>query len=220
VALWNLIVPEKQVTYPDKRWPDRDDPGAGRPVLQLLPQLPATANVLYAAEVLAQARAGAPAFFRHDSHWTPSGCAAAAVMLLEAVGARTGGETPRFGYRTERREPDLSKHFFDPAPPEDCTVLAPIGEVVFDNMLFETTGRPTGAAFGVRNPDAPDPRTVIVFGDSFAHRAGLSAALSTAFAQVVFIWSKSVVWTEAEACGAEVVIWQSAERFLATLPLA
>lgn len=53
-----------------------------------------------------------------------------------------------------------------------------------------------------------------------ARRAGLSAALSSAFAQVVFIWSKSVVWTEVAAWSAEVVIWQSAERFLATLPLA
>ncbi|CAN7252275.1 hypothetical protein LJR219_001062 [Phenylobacterium sp. LjRoot219] len=57
----------------------------------------------------------------------------------------------------------------------------------------------------------------MIFGDSFAADAGFAEALSAVFREVRFLWSKSVAWTEVEACGADLVIWQSAERFLATL---
>jgi hypothetical protein len=35
---------------------------------------------------------------------------------------------------------------------------------------------------------------------------------------VVFFWSKDVVWDLVDQHRSEVVIWQDAERFLATLP--
>jgi hypothetical protein len=70
----------------------------------------------------------------------------------------------------------------------------------------------------VRNRGAPDPRRVVLFGDSYSYGAGLAAALSAIFAQVVCIWGKDLDWTVVDAHGADIVLWECAERFLGAAP--
>lgn len=215
VTLWNMVVPEKQVVYGDKRWPEGAD-GGRRPVRQLLARLGAEARLVYPEAELLAARALAPAYFRHNSHWTPSGCCAAIAALLARMGVAADLGALRFACRPTQLAQDLSVHFLDPAPTEDAAFLAPPGETVFDNRQFETTGRHTGSSYGLSNAAAPDPRTLVIFGDSFAYDAGLTPALSVVFAKVVFVWSKDVVWDLAAEHGADLVLWESAERFMAS----
>ena len=218
LELWNLIVPEKQVVLPEQRWPAPLPDGERRPVRALLAALAAEARVHYAADALAAAKAHGPVYFRSNSHWTPSGCCAALFGLLGEIGAPVEAETLRFAYRRIHAPHDLTPHLFERPPSEELGKLEPCGGYVFDRRTPPPGGRNTGRGYGLHNPDAPDPRRVIVFGDSFSFGAGLGAALSAVFRDLVFLWNKNVAWEEVEAHGADLVIWQSAERFLATHP--
>ena len=64
------------------------------------------------------------------------------------------------------------------------------------------------------------PRRLIVFGDSYSYDVGFTYALVEMFAEVVFVWSKTIDWSLVQTHGSQVVVWESAERFLATLPEA
>lgn len=219
LPLWNLIIPEKQSVLPEKRWAAPAPDGGRRPLLQLLPALGPEAQVLYAADALIAARTEAPVYFRRNSHWTPSGCCAALLMLLQAMGVPVDREALRFAYQRGRGGHDLPVHFFEEPAQELHGLLAPAGEYSF-NVGSLADGRFTGMRYGIDNPAAPDARRVIVFGDSFSYDAGFAAALSAVFREVVFIWSKDVLWSEVESYRADLVIWESAERFLATVPSA
>jgi hypothetical protein len=88
------------------------------------------------------------------------------------------------------------------------------GEVSDDNRLLERTGRHTGSTYTVSNPNAPDGRSVLVFGDSYAFDKGLTGALSAVFASVTFVWSAPVLWDLVDARKPDLVIWECVERFL------
>lgn len=217
VMLRQMVVPEKQAVYFERRWPNVADPGAKRPLRILQANLPGDALLYPDAELRAE-KSRAPTYFRHNSHWTPSGCLVALGTILAGVAPAMTLNSITFACARETLQQDLSAHMFEPAPFEERLTLVPAGEVFLDNKQYETTGRVTGSSYGVRNPAAPDPRKLILFGDSYAYDEGLSAALSAVFSEVVFIWSKAVLWDQVTAFGSEVVIWQTAERFLATLP--
>ncbi|MBS0362628.1 MAG: hypothetical protein JSR98_14725 [Proteobacteria bacterium] len=218
IQLWNLIAPEKQAIYPDKRWEAAGAVGDGRPVMVMATFLGPQARLVYPAAELKVVRGLAPAYFRHNSHWTSSGCCVAAITLLQRMGVAV--DVGKLAFPVERitRRQDLTVHFFDPPPEETYIRLAPAGEVVDANHNFETTGRNTGETYTVLNPDAPDGRSVLLFGDSYAFDAGLASALSVVFAKVVFVWSKPVLWDLVDEKAPDIVIWECAERFLGGVP--
>lgn len=214
VILENLVVPEKQIIYADKRWAQATPAIGKRPLALLLPRLGPELRVRYPVLELRAARALGPTYHRHNSHWTPSGCCAALTPLLSHLDVAVDWRELRFGYRRHSTAQDLTVHLFDPPPLEETGLLERTGEVYFDDATFAKTGRNRGSTYGVRNPQAPSPKRVIVFGDSYSFDAGLGAALSAIFAQVVFIWAKRVDWAEVDAHGADIVICETAERFM------
>lgn len=216
LTFFQLVVPEKQVIYPEMRWPQGEVSGAGRPSKLLLTALGADLAFVYPEDEITCARAASPVFLRHNSHWTPSGCCAALAPLAVAAGAALDWETLTFAVEEVVGPQDLSRHFFDPAPTEAAWWLTSCGVEQFRHLA--APGRNHGASFGIENPAAQDPRTAIIFGDSYAFDAGLAAALTAVFARLICIWSKSVSWDLAMQHGAQVVIWESAERFLISCP--
>ena len=216
VELWNLVVPEKQVLLAEKRWPTGGSQGGGRPFKLLEGVITPEARLLYPEAAMRAVQVTAPVFFRHDSHWTVSGCCAAADLVLEAMSAKARLKDVGVAVRREHRRHDLTDHFFAPPPTEDLLALAPAGQVVEDNRLFERTGEHVGNLYVVDNPAAPDPRRLVLFGDSCAFDMGLAYALSAVFSRVVFVWAKSVDWALVDQHRAELVLWESAERFIAT----
>ena len=218
VLLVNLVAPEKQVLYPEARWSGAAPAGDRRPLMQLLARISPQARLAYPEEAMLAAKSRAPVYFRRNSHWTPSGCCAAVAALLAELEMTTDMGSFRFAYAAIRGTHDLTPHFLDPAPQEESGQLRPVGDVVFDNRHLELTGRHAGSRFAIRNPQVPDDRRVLVCGDSYAFDAGLTFALSAIFAEVAFVWSKGVVWELVETHGSQIVIWESAERFLATVP--
>ena len=224
VSLWNFVIPEKQVVYPEKRWGETLPNGDKRPLKQLMAGLDGTARLVYPDAALLAAKAPAPVYFRRNSHWTMSGCCAAMEMLFLAMAVRlgAGGGFADVAFAVERHhaQHDLSVHFFATPPTEEFISLTTAGEVTDNNRRFELTGRHTGSSYVVRNSTASDGRKVIVFGDSYGLDMGVTAALSAVFAEVVFVWSKAVVWDLVARYAAQLVLWESAERYLATVPEA
>lgn len=214
LQLWNFVAPEKQVIYADKRWPQGGVIGDARPLRQLLASLPPSERLIYPQAELTAARAQAPAFSRHNSHWSASGCCAAAAPLLAALGAEVDWSTLRFAYRSLEEPQDLTRHLFDPPPAEPAGWIALAGDLVFDHRPSEPGASFTGSSYGLHNAAASDLRSVIVFGDSYAYDAGLTGVLSAVFTRVTFVWSKAVDWDRVAAEQADLVVWESAERFL------
>lgn len=220
VGLWNFVAPEKQVVYPEKRWPDQPQNGAGRPLKLLLKQLDHSARVVYPEAELQALKAVAPAYHRHNSHWTASGCAAAVGCLLNAIGCEGDFAAARLAVEVRHLQHDLPVHLFEQAPTDEFLLPAPNGEVVANNQRFELTGRYGGSSYTVRNEAAPDRRKLVLFGDSYAFDLGLTAMLSAAFVEVVFVWSKDVLWDIVSQHRPDIVVWESAERFMVTVPAA
>ncbi|MFD3262884.1 alginate O-acetyltransferase AlgX-related protein [Phenylobacterium ferrooxidans] len=220
LELWNVIVPDKQVLLSDKRWPPNGDAGGKRPIRFLQEGLPAMARLLYPEAELRAGASAAPMYFRHNSHWTASGCCAAAEVVLAAIAPMIRLGDMELAGRCVRASQDLTDHFFDPAPEEDLLKLLPVGEVVFDNRHLELTGKHIGNIYVVENPQAPDPRRLILFGDSCAYEYGLAAVLSAVFARVAFVWSNAVDWDMVAEHRADLVLCESVERYIATLPKA
>jgi alginate O-acetyltransferase complex protein AlgJ len=220
VALRNVVLPEKQAVYPEKRWPGGDVTGEARPLMHLLARLGPEPPLLYGAPPLLARKADAAVWFRRNSHWNATGCCLVATALAASLDAQVPLESVRFAYRERSLQHDLPMHFFEAAPFEDAGLLDAPVHTFFNNRLYEDTGRHTGSSFGLRNPAAPDSQRVVVFGDSYSYDVGFTFALAEIFAEVVFVWSKSIDWALVEQHQSQVVIWESAERFLATLPQA
>lgn len=217
VRLCNFVVPEKQVVLPQERWEEPPNPD-GRPFWQLLQRLGPEAKVCYPARELVEAKRRGPVYFLRNSHWCPSGCLTGVRALLDTIGVSADLEALRFAYRREFSSHDLPPHFFERPQPVEAGFLKAAGEYTFEHHPLHTVGRLVGSRYGIANPAAPDPRRVVLFGDSFSYDAGLAFALSAVFRQVSFYWSKHVVWQTVDEVGADLVVWESAERFMVTLP--
>lgn len=218
VDLWNVVVPEKQVVLPEMRWPVPLPDGANRPVRKLQDALGEQGLFFYLADSLVEAKAHAPVYFRSNSHWTAAACCHAMRGLLRQAGRIELPEEKTFGYRETSIVHDLLPHFFDSPLLEAAGSLAFDGTYLFEHRPYATTHQFTGSRYGLQNPAAPDDRRILIFGDSFAYDAGLTAFLSSVFRETIFIWSKDVLWDEVDAHRPDIVLWESAERFLATIP--
>lgn len=211
VTLVNFVAPEKQVLLPEKRWDDLAPQGELRPLRRLVDALPAGAIVYPEPEMLA-AKDDGLLFHRRNSHWTATGCLIAAGAIFERLGIvpPTG---PLYAAKQTVHHHDLSAHFFESPAAEEMLLLAAPGRIV-DRGHVGIAGQQTGSTYRIINEAAQDPRKLVLCGDSYAYDAGLAAALAAVFRDVTVVWSKSVQWEWAAARGAEVIVWESAERFL------
>lgn len=218
VQLLHFVVPEKQAILPHIRWPDAPEDGSNRPIRHLQANIPAATHFIYPEQELRDSLAIAPTHHRHDSHWNASGCCVAIRPLLSAASPGTDIGAISLKATLENTVFDLTQHFFVDPPKEERLVLVPNGKVVVDNQHFEKTGKHVGSLYAIENPGAPDVRKVIVFGDSYSYSEGMSFVLSAVFRTVIFLWSKNIIWDFVTAQKADIVIWESAERYLASVP--
>ena len=181
-------------------------------------------GVIYPVAQLSSVPGGA--YLRTDTHLSLVGNAALAGVVLAAlsgpdqavVGAGLGTtQYVSFG--------DLGSRF-EPPVFEVVTTFGSFGSavVIADNRAeVEAAGRHVGTRRVLRNATAPDPRTVVVFGDSYAfpapHYQGTAWFLAQYFREVHFVWSP-FGWDKyyVEESGAEVVLCETAERFVPRPP--
>jgi hypothetical protein len=188
-------------------------------VLAARPEL----GLLYPVAELAAVSGGA--YLRTDTHMTYAGNAA----LAQAVGTALG-VTIEHRPAPERiiryvTSGDLGSRY---SPPIVEVVTAPNdfgnAKVIASNRdEIAAAGAHVGSRQVLRNETAADPRTVVVFGDSYAfaapHYHGLAWFLAQAFREVHCLWVP-FGWDPAyaAAAGAKVVVCQGAERFAVRPP--
>jgi len=222
-AMCCLVVPDKLAVYADLFPQDLDSDGP-RPVMRLTED--ASLPLLYPCDVLRDARTDGDTYMLTDSHLTGRGNRLLAEATIRALGASSA----LLDGVSREQEPqltsgDLGQHF---APPivevNQCLVASSSSTIIFDNWPeISSGGGHIGTLRIFRRDDAPDPRTVVVFGDSygFGDQAypGLTWFLAQAFREVHFVWVP-FGWDPdyLDHVGAELVVCQTAERFVVRVP--
>lgn len=225
----HTIVPEKLSVYDDRTLDLSFDPhlSPARRLARRLDRMPGFVDLV---APLRAARDGAtPLYRRTDSHWTYDGCLIGYRALMRACGAVPPpdiAERPRF--ETEGLW-DLGDKLPD-RPREtvvNWAVLREASRAHASPMVeaYEAAGRAgelhVGAHVIYRNPSPhADPRTVVLFGDSYAHYAPilLTSLLAESFRELHFVWSSSLDWAYVERVRPDILMVEMAERFLARLP--
>jgi alginate O-acetyltransferase complex protein AlgJ len=223
VASALLVVPDKLAVY-EEHYPEELMRVGPRPIERLLgePEMP----IVYPLAALrAAAASGEDVYLRTDTHLTFHGN----QLLFSSVSAQLEIEDP----------PDLSA-----LPLRSYPIAGDLG-IKFDPQIVGIVSEPNslhhasiaednreeiaavdghiGTRRVFRNERAPDPRVAVVFGDSFgfsdAYYQGLSWFLAQAFREVHFVWVP-FGWDPdyVRRVGAEAVLVQGAERFVARVP--
>jgi alginate O-acetyltransferase complex protein AlgJ len=217
-----LVVPDKLAVYSDL-FPQDLSLGGPRPVTRLIDE---SLPLLYPCEALCDARRTGDTYMLTDSHLTERGNR----LLAEATIRALGLSPTLLECLSHQEEPrimsgDLGQHFRPPIVElGQHLISSSLSRITADNW-HEVSG--AGGHIGTlrvfRRDDAPDQRTVVVFGDSYgfgdeAYR-GLSWFLSQVFREVHFAWVP-FGWDPdyLDMVGAEFVICQTAERFIARVP--
>jgi alginate O-acetyltransferase complex protein AlgJ len=218
-----LVVPDKLAVY-EEHYPEDLTRVGQRPIERLLavPGLP----IVYPLAVLRDAAAaGDEVYLRTDTHLTFRGNELLFSSVRDALGIEGPldlGDLPTHSYLISG---DLGAKF----EPEIVSIVSEPGSlhratIVEDNRAeIEAVAGHIGTRRVFRNEESPDPRVAVVFGDSFgfaaAYYQGLSWFLAQAFREVHFVWVP-FGWDPdyVRRVGAEAVLIQGAERFVARVP--
>ncbi|MBA2347136.1 MAG: hypothetical protein H0V81_02475 [Solirubrobacterales bacterium] len=214
-----LVVPDKLALL-ERHFPEPLTPSGPRPIERLVQE--AGLPLLYPREALLTD--AERSCLRTDTHLTFHGN----EQIHRAVCAELG-VVPDFSVPDDVRHRlapgDLGSHFDPP-----ILGMFASGEGYGAAQLHESNYEQVRAVGGhigtrtiMRNPEARDHRTLVIFGDSYGFGAPASRALGWSMAQclreVHFVWVP-MGWDPdyVEATGAELVVCQTAERFLSRHP--
>ncbi len=219
-----LVMPDKLAVYYDLFPHNHASSGKLRPILRLLREgeLPLT----YPCDALRDARSHGETYLRTDSHLTTCGNRLVAKLTVEALGCSPTllDEIPKKDVPYVMSG-DLGRHFTPPIVEINRQLAtASASKIVFDNWPeVSSVGGHIGVRRIFRRDDASDPRTVVLFGDSYGFGdesyQGLSWFLAQIFREVHFVWIP-FGWDPdyLERAGADLVVCQTAERFVGRVP--
>lgn len=223
VASALLVVPDKLAVY-EERYPEELKRVGPRPIERLLDQ-PGLPIVYPLEELRAAAAAGEEVYLRTDTHLTFRGN----QLLYSSVASALGVEDPLDLAGLELHSYPIAGDLGVKFDPQIVSIVSEPGslhhaEIVEDNRdeIAAVDGH-IGTRRVFRNEVAPDPRVAVVFGDSFgfaaAYYQGLAWFLAQAFREVHFVWVP-FGWDAdyVRRVGAEAVLVQGAERFVARVP--
>lgn len=217
VKILNLVVPEKQtILYNFYGFEMSPLSWINRPAIRITQNLSSELGVIYPVEAMRRRQGWAELYWRGNSHWCASGCITAVEIILEKFMLECDVNEIALMRRASKH--DLLHHLLDEVDEEEVLCISINGTLSEEERPYENTGSHTGSQYVIRNPAAPVDSTLVIFGDSYSYDAGLAYALSAYFSQVRFLWSKDVIWDYVRENNAEYVLWQSAERFLSSIP--
>ncbi|MEE7450270.1 hypothetical protein MRF4_22090 [Methylobacterium radiotolerans] len=227
----HTVVPDKLAIYPDllgRPFPGLDDPPGIR-LARLVAGDSGAAMVDLQTPLLA-ARTEEPVYLRTDTHWTYRGYLTAYRALCAALDAPVAAHVFAGTSVSERFTFDLGEKLVPPVDEDyvaydftrraartDANALVAVRE---SGRAVRPRGLFVGSRVVLENEDAPDPRSVVLFGDSYIYSPGarLTAMLAETFGEVHAIWSANIDWAYVEAVRPDVVIFEIAERFLRQVP--
>ncbi|POR44638.1 hypothetical protein [Methylobacterium sp. V23] len=225
----HVVVPEKLSVYDDRTQDLRFDPRQA-PTRLLARRLINNPHYVDLLAPMRAARDGAvPLYYRTDTHWNYEGCRLAYGVLMRACGAVPPADLDaRERYETTRVRDLGEKILEQPIETASHAVLDRDAHRTYASPLvaaYEAAGRApdlhVGAHVCFRNdrPDV-DPRTLVLFGDSYAHFAPimLTGILAESFREVHFVWSSSIDWGYVARVRPDLLVFEMAERFVTRLP--
>lgn len=222
-AIAFLVVPEN-VAINAERYPEPLVTSGPRPIELLLEAT--DASIHYPLAELRAANADAAVSLRTDTHLTLHGNRVLHEGLMLAVGSKVVSPDALPPVQSYVSSGDLGSRF---TPRILEIVHSPLSlgatELVEDNWSqIQRTGGHIGTRRVFHTPSAPDQRCVVLFGDSYGFGAenahGTSWFLAQVFRETHFVWAP-FGWdpgyvTQVEA---DVVISQTAERFMSRVPM-
>lgn len=225
VASALLVAPDKLPVY-EERYPEPLERVGPRPIERLLaaPGLDITYPL---DELRAAAAAGEEIYLRTDTHLTFRGNELLYTSVLEALGVEDPPDLSALPMRSYPIAGDLGGKF----EPQIVSIVSEPGSlhharITEDNRAeIEAVNGHIGTRRVFANDQAPDQRVCVVFGDSYGfgagHYQGVSWFLAQAFREVHFLWVPFGWDSEyLRRVGAEAVLIQGAERFVARVPQA
>ncbi len=224
VAAALLVVPDKLAVY-EEHYPESLNRVGPRPIERLLA---ADLPIAYPlAELRATAATGEEVYLRTDTHLTFRGNELLASSVLAALGVEEAPDLADIALRSYPIAGDLGVKF----EPQIVSIVSEPGSlhhahIVEDNREeIEAVDGHIGTRRVFHNAQAPDRRVAVIFGDSFGFSApyyqGISWFLAQVFREVHFVWIP-FGWDAdyVRRVGAEAVLIQGAERFVARVPHA
>lgn len=223
VASALLVVPDKLAVYED-RYPEELVRVGPRPVERLL-EVPELGLLYPLAELRSAAATGTEVYLRTDTHLTFRGNELLFAAALAALGVEERPDFTDLPFNSYPIAGDLGIKF----EPQIVSIVTEPGSlhrarIVDDNreQIVAVDGH-IGTRRVFRNDSAPDQRVAVVFGDSFGFAApsyqGLAWFMAQVFREVHFAWVP-FGWDAdyVRRVGAEAVLIQGAERFVARVP--
>jgi alginate O-acetyltransferase complex protein AlgJ len=223
VALALLVVPDKLAAY-EEHYPEPLQKVGPRPVERLLSETDLPLNYPL-AELRGAAARGEEVYLRTDTHLTYRGNELLAQAAFGALGVENPPDLGGVELRSYPIAGDLGGKFV----PQIVSVIDEAGslgraKIKEDNHAeIAAVNGHIGTRRVFRNRRAPDKRTAVIFGDSYGfgagHYQGVSWFLAQAFREVHFVWIPFGWDSEyVRRVGAEAVLVQGAERFVARVP--
>lgn len=222
VATALLVVPDKLAVY-EEHYPEELRRVGPRPVERLLEDdLP----IVYPLAGLQSAAAsGEEVYMRTDTHLTFRGNQLLFASVLDALQVQRPPDLDGLPFRSYPVTGDLGVKF----TPQIVGIVSEPGSlhharIAEDNRAeIAAVDGHIGTRRVFRNEQAADPRVAVVFGDSFGFAApnyqGLSWFMAQVFREVHFVWIPFGWDGEyVRRVGAEAVLVQGAERFVARVP--
>lgn len=211
----HLVVPEKQAIVPDARWPQGSRPPlAERPVLQMQRRIPEAAGLVYPVERLRAESWRAELCWRGNSHWCASGAWFGFVELMRVMCPELAFDFERVPLARSWWRHDLLLKFADEPCYESVISIPRRARLIYDNRLMAMTGAHVGNHYVLQNHAAPYQAPVVIFGDSYSFDVGFSDLMAAFFGQVHFVWNTMIDFQYCKTVGAQLVLVQSAERYL------
>jgi hypothetical protein len=223
VASALLVVPDKLAVY-EEHYPEDLTRSGPRPIERLL-AVPDMPIVYPLPELRAAAASGKEVYLRTDTHLTFAGNELLFSSVLAGLEVERPPDFSALPLRSYPIAGDLGVKF-DPQIVSIVTEPNSLhnATIVEDNRAeIEAVNGHIGTRRVFRNGVAPDPRVAVVFGDSFgfsaAYYQGLSWFMAQEFREVHFVWVP-FGWDSdyVRRVGAEAVLIQGAERFVARVP--
>ncbi|MGE7417287.1 alginate O-acetyltransferase AlgX-related protein [Methylobacterium tarhaniae] len=229
----HLSAPEKLSVYDHKFFGDGPVRAARSPAGRLgwALSLSAAGRGLWvdALTPLRRQRDEADLYYRTDTHWTSHGTFVAYRAVCDACGAAPIADLlSTRPTRSDTRLMDLGEKLQFPVR-EVCTdhQIPLRARIVERGRLYALAERRpglvvhTGVHVAYRNDDpAADPRMLVLFGSSYSSYGpvGLTSMLAETFRCVHFVWSAAVDWALVARLAPDIVLTESAERFMTRLP--
>lgn len=206
IAFALVIIPEKDLVYPEDSPNCRDITLGDRSVHRLKAAFPGT---LYPLSDLCAARNDALLYHRRDSHFNFFG----GLVIFNAMAGMLGIDPLDYDHTPNIHAPwqdDLAVKW------EPYKTLRRTLKADYDEHIVAEGAPLTGHHMHLTAHDASNDECAVVYGDSYSWNpdAGLARLLTRRFKNVHFIWSRQVNWDLMTELAPTTILMEAAERFL------